>query len=114
MENGKPHYCEACHQIALAENIKLQEEIKDLCKNNEEIVKHNKFLESRIEDLKNTINEIKSNKNGVYHTIKYFEDEIKSSTFGKEDLARIYIELVKLYNCLDEEDFKRKRPCRFI
>ena len=111
MENGKPHYCESCHQVALAENIKYQERIKDLMKKIEELEQVNERYKIHNEYLSNNVRELKSNKNGLLKTIKHLEKEIKDTQFidDKVELAKIYDLMIHTYNKLEEKEYKERR-----
>lgn len=79
---------------------------------NNRIEEHFKLL---LDDKKNQIKDLKSNKNGCLQTLEHLEVEIKKELFidAKINLLIQYNELLKTYNKIDEkereEDFRGPR-----
>lgn len=95
--------------MALAENIKYQEEIKDL----KEKVEKYKAVNNRLTYMNR---ELRSNKNGLLKIIKHLEKEIKDVQFidDKVNLVREYNLLLYTYNEIDNKSYLERREMYYV
>ena len=95
--------------MALAENIKYQEEIKDL----KEKVEKYKAINNRLTYMNR---ELRTNKNGLLKIIKHLEKEIKDVQFidDKVNLVREYNLLLYTYNEIDNKSYLERREMYYV